>query len=370
MKRTFAALLLALMGAVSGMAGTDPGPGGPTSKSILYGGTATLWPNFQYGTGVIDNGVGTVVSGSSYPVTPLVNTTYLLTVTNPASDVVTRTIQVNVATVTVAGVNPATKTISCTKTFSFSSSVAGAVDSTVDWSVDGIPGGNATVGTISAAGLYTAPLTAGAHTITATSHAKSDVFQNAAVTVVDLPTIDTPLTATPNAINYGATSILSATFSHGTAVLNGGSVTNQSMTSPVNFTTPALNLTTSYTLTVTNAAGDTAVGNATVTVSSVSMTDAAPLTKNLSLTKTQQVTGGVVSNAADTSVIWSVNGVDGGNVANGTINATGLYSAPAVMPGGGNTITIRVRSAADPTVYKEMVITLFELPVINYFVVE
>jgi Concanavalin A-like lectin/glucanases superfamily len=37
------------------------------------------------------------------------------------------------------------------------------------WSVDGIAGGNATVGTISTAGLYTAPSGVGQHTITATS---------------------------------------------------------------------------------------------------------------------------------------------------------------------------------------------------------
>jgi outer membrane protein assembly factor BamB len=36
------------------------------------------------------------------------------------------------------------------------------------WSVDGIPGGNTTVGTISSLGLYTAPSTSGSHTVTAT----------------------------------------------------------------------------------------------------------------------------------------------------------------------------------------------------------
>jgi hypothetical protein len=40
---------------------------------------------------------------------------------------------------------------------------------TVTWSVDGIAGGNTTVGTITATGLYTPPATAGTYTITATS---------------------------------------------------------------------------------------------------------------------------------------------------------------------------------------------------------
>jgi hypothetical protein len=37
------------------------------------------------------------------------------------------------------------------------------------WSVDGIPGGDTTVGTISSSGLYTAPATAGSHSVTATA---------------------------------------------------------------------------------------------------------------------------------------------------------------------------------------------------------
>src|SRR3974377_915608 len=39
----------------------------------------------------------------------------------------------------------------------------------VTWSVDNVVGGNSTVGTISATGLYTPPAKAGPHTITATS---------------------------------------------------------------------------------------------------------------------------------------------------------------------------------------------------------
>ncbi len=39
-----------------------------------------------------------------------------------------------------------------------------------------------------------------------------------------------------------------------------------------------------------------------------------------------------VSNATDTSVTWSVNGVPGGTVATGTITAAGTYSAPSDLP--------------------------------------
>src|SRR5579864_2656414 len=65
-----------------------------------------------------------------------------------------------------------------TQTQQFTSSVAG-----VTWSVDGVPGGNTTVGTISASGLYTPPATAGNHRVTATSGNSSG---SATIGVTDL----------------------------------------------------------------------------------------------------------------------------------------------------------------------------------------
>jgi hypothetical protein len=68
-------------------------------------------------------------------------------------------------------VSPSTSTLPTNGTQQFTASVVGSVNQSVTWSVNGIAGGNATVGTISASGLYTAPTTApgGAVTVTATS---------------------------------------------------------------------------------------------------------------------------------------------------------------------------------------------------------
>src|SRR6202034_105060 len=56
----------------------------------------------------------------------------------------------------------------------------------ITWSVDGVAGGDATVGTISATGLYTPPATAGTHSVTATSVANSANSASATVAVTDL----------------------------------------------------------------------------------------------------------------------------------------------------------------------------------------
>jgi K319L-like, PKD domain len=53
-----------------------------------------------------------------------------------------------------------------------------------------------------------------------------------------------------------------------------------------------------------------------------------------------------LANTSDSSVVWQVNGVDGGNAAVGTITSSGVYSAPATMPASGS-VTVTAISAAD-----------------------
>jgi hypothetical protein len=89
------------------------------------------------------------------------------------------------ATVTVSPKRAAVVVTSQTQ--QFTATVTGTVtDLTVTWSVDTIAGGNATVGTVSASGLYTPPATAGTHTVTATSVALPTSSASASVAVTDL----------------------------------------------------------------------------------------------------------------------------------------------------------------------------------------
>lgn len=68
-----------------------------------------------------------------------------------------------------------------TQTQRFTSSVSNPI-----WSVDGIPGGSSTHGTISTTGLYAPPATAGTHTIKATSGTATG---SATIAVTDLPAV-------------------------------------------------------------------------------------------------------------------------------------------------------------------------------------
>jgi hypothetical protein len=69
----------------------------------------------------------------------------------------------------VVTVSPSAVTIAAGSQQQFNASVAGASNQVVTWSVDNVPSGNATVGTISSTGLYTAPTSLANHLITATS---------------------------------------------------------------------------------------------------------------------------------------------------------------------------------------------------------
>ena len=64
-----------------------------------------------------------------------------------------------VATLVIAGIalSPDVAEVTFSEQVQFTAIVQGASNMTVDWEVNGIPGGNAAVGTIDSSGLYTAP---------------------------------------------------------------------------------------------------------------------------------------------------------------------------------------------------------------------
>ena len=103
----------------------------------------------------------------------------------------------------LAAITPASVTIPPGGTEQFNTTVQGFSNTSVNWAVDTVVGGNATVGTITSAGLYTAPSQAGPHTVTATSVADSSLSANASVTVAIVATL--AVSPTTAAINPSAT---------------------------------------------------------------------------------------------------------------------------------------------------------------------
>jgi hypothetical protein len=76
-----------------------------------------------------------------------------------------------VVVTTKVTVSPGQGSITPIQTEQFTATVDGVTSTNVTWSVDGVAGGNSTVGTISSLGLYTPPATAAAHVIQAANNA-------------------------------------------------------------------------------------------------------------------------------------------------------------------------------------------------------
>jgi hypothetical protein len=63
-----------------------------------------------------------------------------------------------------------------------------------------------------------------------------------------------------------------------------------------------------------------------------------------------------IAGTSNSNIVWSVNGIVGGNSVVGTISSTGVYHAPAIPPPG--PVTITARSAADPGIAASAIIAV------------
>jgi hypothetical protein len=111
---------------------------------------------------------------------------------------------------------------------SFTASVTDALNTTINWEVNGVQGGNATVGTISSAGLYTPPATIASSTvvsISAVSAADPTRMASAQVTVTAPP-------PPPGSSSGGTSSGGSSSGSSGSGTSSGGTSSGGTNGSP------------------------------------------------------------------------------------------------------------------------------------------
>src|SRR6202035_724016 len=81
-------------------------------------------------------------------------------------------------------ITPHTATLTQLQTQQFSTNAPSGT--TLNWSVDGVAGGNGSVGTITSGGLYTPPAIAGVHKVTATNAQNSANTVSVTAAVTDL----------------------------------------------------------------------------------------------------------------------------------------------------------------------------------------
>jgi hypothetical protein len=282
------------------------------------------------------------------------------------------------ATVSIALTGPSTVTLGGQS--QYAATVTGSADASVAWSVNGVAGGNATVGSISSQGLYVAPTSAPQSsqiTITATSVASPTASQSLAVALAAQSKAPTGASVVTLLLN-GATSLALGTSSQYAAIVTGtsdtavawsvngvagGNATVGLISATGLYTAPASAPSSSkVTITATSVADPSASQSLAVTLvtsaggggSSVTLALSGPTKVTLASSAHYAAT---VSGSSDTAVTWSVNGVIGGDTTLGTISGNGTYTAPAKEPASSK-VTIKATSAADPSVSQSLAITL------------
>jgi hypothetical protein len=215
---------------------------------------------------------GTVTSAGAYTA-PATAGTYHVVATSQAD-----TTKYAVATVTVTApapvitvsVNPSAATLTAGGSASFTATVANTTNQGVTWSVqEGAAGG-----TVTSAGAYTAPATAGTYHVVATSLADTTKGGVATITVTAPPPVAVSVTPSSASIAAGATLTFSATVSNSSnqgvtwSVPEGASGGN--ITSAGVYTAPSTAGT--YHVVATSSADPSKTATAPVTVSATTST--------------------------------------------------------------------------------------------------
>jgi hypothetical protein len=257
-------------------------------------------------------------------------------------------------TVTVA-LSPRTASLLTGQTSTFSAAVTGSSNKSVTWAVNGTAGGNYTVGTISTAGVYTAPdvpPSPNGVTVSVTSVADSKASASAAVTISNpAPTLTAVSPSTIAAGSADETITLSGDgfAAQSVAQANGTALsTNVISTTQLTAIVPAAMLTSAGTLSITAETPGPGGGTSTAETLTVSIAiSVSPAAKTLDVNQSQQFTA-TVTGSTNQNVTWSVDGVAGGNSTDGSITTAGLYTAPSIPPSP-NSVTITATSSAEAT---------------------
>ena len=276
------------------------------------------------------------------------------------------------ARITVS-VTPTNASILLGNAQAFTAAVSNANNASVTWSVNGISGGNSTFGTITSAGVYTAPKDLPfplQMQVTATSDADPAKSASANVTITSDLVLN--ISPSPASVELGATqNFQTAVTSAGhpdTAVrwsLSGMacSLGCGTIDSSGNYTAPQILPTpTAVTVIAQSVADPSRQASAIATITSnFTLQLAAPATVPLSGTATVTATLTALAGSNPSRILgWSLSGAGCSGAACGTLNvittqATGqpstssaIYRAPLSTPSP-NTITVAVTPVADPS---------------------
>ena len=278
-----------------------------------------------------------------------------------------------VASVTIS---PSSAQVSAGGNVQFIATVQNASSPAVTWEVNGIPGGNSSVGTITPAGAATASYVAPASvpgtamvTVSAVLQANGTTSGSATVTVNPSSAAQISVSPASASVVEGTSLQFNATVQNGPQAviwlvnnINGGNSTFGTVSSsgfyiaPVRIPNPSMVTITALLATNSSISGSTSI---TIVPRAVSVS-ISPSTANLATSQTLQFAA--TAQNSNASVVWEVNGIAGGDPALGfgTITSSGSYTAPANVPSGA-TVTITAVLQTSPPVSASAGVTIVQL---------
>ena len=265
------------------------------------------------------------------------------------------------AHVTAVTVSPSSVTLGAGQSQTFTTAITGTGNPHVTWQVNGITGGNSSVGSISSAGVYTAPTTVPTSSVSVTAISAADPTKSASAVVnftqpAPAPTIS--VTVAPGSVTLAASQsqafTASVSGSGNTQVawqvngVTGGNSSAGTVSSAGVYTPPATVPTSSVFVTAISVADPTKSASATVNFTQPPpppvVVTVAPTSVTLAGGQSQYFSA-TVTGSTNTQVSWQVNGVAGGSATTGTITSSGVYTAPAKVPT--SSVSVSAVSAAD-----------------------
>ena len=234
-----------------------------------------------------------------------------------------------------------------------------------------IANGNSTLGTITAAGLYTAPAAVpspAAVTISAVLQSDTTISGSATLTITASPPPIVSVSAPVSTVAVNGIVIFTAVVqnpnSNASVIWDVQGIGGGNSTVGTIAPSPPGSLTASYhapakvpsppavTITALLQSDLTVSGNASLTITAavpppITVTILPP-TVSLPIGGTQQFTAQVQNSSS--GVNWQVNGIANGNSSVGTINSSGFFTAPASVPSPA-TVTISAVLQTDATIF-------------------
>jgi hypothetical protein len=282
------------------------------------------------------------------------------------SEVGMASVTIGSSTSVAVSLSPASVTLSVKGQQQFTAKVTGSSNTSVTWAVSGIGCVAGSCGSITSTGLYTAPATVPSPalaTVTATSVANSTKSASAAIVIQSSTSVSVSVAPSSAQVSTGGQQQFLATVAGSTSTAVTWSVSGTGCSGAACGTISSSGLYTApssvpsspaVTIHAVSVAAPSQSGTATVTIVSVAQLTISPTAPQV---KPQGQIQFTASGPQSGVVVWSISGNGCSGISCGSINSTGLYTAPATAPSP-NVVTVKATSLSNGSITGSTLVTI------------